>query len=130
MSDITYSRRADDLLAETIQAEDASREYGFDVADQSLAKAGVNATLAVARAAREIDDKLKYVAKVISDAIPKDDSEKWITWKDSGGGLFAVGVRHIVEFYGRGDHTILILTSRDQVTVPLSYGNVALQVGA
>lgn len=111
MSELVYTQRAQALL-------DAGKNDA----------AGVNATLAVARAAREIDDKLKYVAKQISDAV-QDDSERWLSWEIDGQHE-AIAVRHIVRFAENATGSTLVVTTEDDYIVPLSYGNVALQVGA
>lgn len=112
MSELVYTQRAQALL-------DAGKNDA----------AGVNATLAVARAAREIDDKLKYVAKTISDRIPQDDTERWLLWEIDGQHE-AIAVRHIVRFAENATGSTLVVTTEDDYIVPLSYGNVALQVGA
>jgi hypothetical protein len=121
MSDITYSRRADNVLG-SMRAKDD---------DQLIAGAQINAALAISKAVREVDDKLKYVGKLIADAIPHDDTEKWITWEESDGTRKAVQTRFVMGFSSDGDDAVLFVDGAQQpFRVPISYGTIAMMVGA
>lgn len=126
MSDITYSKRAEELLAAANYAGGSERGDAL-----VLERANVNASLATARAVREVVDVVKHAARVVAEAMPPAASaEKWITW-ESGGRHEAIAVRHIIRFYeGDGDTTILQSSDSGNVLVPISFGTVAMMVGA
>jgi hypothetical protein len=119
MSDITYARKADQLS-----------EVDTDGVPERLALAQVHATQAVARAGREIDSKLRYVADRIAQAMPSNEQpERWISWGDEGERV-ALAVNRIVSFEEAGHRTRLELIGGEEMEVPISYGTVALMVGA
>jgi hypothetical protein len=119
MSDITYARKCDDLM-----------DVDTETVPERLQLAQVAATQAVARASREIDAKLKYVADRIVAAMPSyERPEQWITWGEAGRRM-AVSVAQVESFTEVGDETVLNLLNGEAVEVPISYGTVAMMVGA
>ena len=117
MSDITYARKADALT-----------EVDTDGVSERLQLAHVHATQAVARAVREVDGKLKYVADRITDALPQP-AERWISWGNEGAQV-ALAVHRIVSFEESNGGTRLELIGGEELEIPLSFGTVAMMVGA
>ena len=119
MSDITYARKCDALM-----------DVDTETVPERLQLAQAAAIQAVARAAREVDGKLKYVADTIARALPNADKpERWIAWGDEGERQ-AIAVHRIESFEEDVAGTTLHLINGDLVDVPLSYGTVAMMVGA
>lgn len=119
MSDITYARRADTLS-----------EVETESVPERLALAHVHATQGVARALREVDSKLKYVADKIAESIrPVEVPERWITWGPEWH-RNAVAVHRVEAFTETANGTLLSLIGGHEVEVPISYGTVAMMVGA
>ena len=119
MSDITSARKADALT-----------ELAPDGVSERLALAHVHATQGVARALREVDSKLKYVADQIAGAVrPEERPERWISWGDQGERT-ALAVHRIVSFEEFGGNTRIELVGGEERDIPVSYGTVAMMVGA
>jgi hypothetical protein len=119
MSDITYARKCDDLM-----------DVATETVPERLLLALTTAVQAVARADREIDGKLKYVADRIATAVrPDEKPERWITWGDPGQRV-ALAVHRIETFSETEQGTFLTLINGDEIDVPLTYGQVAFMVGA
>ena len=119
MSDVTYSRKCDDLM----------NVEPYTVGER-LALAQAAATQAVARATREVDGKLKYVADQIVRAMPSAERpERWLTWGDDGQRQ-AVAVHRVESFEEMRAGTRLNLVGGSVMHTPISYGTVAMMVGA
>ena len=120
MSDITYARKCDDLM-----------DVATETVPERLLLALTTAVQAVARADREIDGKLKYVADRIVQAMPANEKpERWITWGEPGQRV-ALAVHRIETFSEASQGTILTLVDSDEIIdIPLTYGQVAFMVGA
>src|SRR5689334_1066433 len=108
MSDITYARKADELT-----------QVETDGVSERLALAHVHATQGVARALREVDGKLKYVADQIVNAVRPDGKlERWITWGDEGERV-ALAVHRIVSFEEFAGGTRVELIGGEQLNIPV-----------
>lgn len=119
MSDITYPRKADALT-----------EVDPDGVPERLALAQVYATQGVAKALREVDGKLKYVADQIVRALPSNEKpERWITWGEPGDRV-ALAVHRVETFAETERGTFVSLVGGEEIDIPVSYGTVAMMVGA
>lgn len=120
MSDITHARKAEELI----------RDHGSGVAEIDLAM--IHAELATARAAREIDTTIRQSLRSLQDALepdPQERPEPWLSWQ-VGGQHYSLNVSCIRGFSENGDSTVVTLDNDLEFVVPLSYGTVAMTVGA
>jgi len=115
MSDVTNVRRAEEALAEH------GNPYPID-------RAKVHAALAVSRALRELDTTTRQGLRAVVEAIAPPPGERWLTWADDTGRQ-ALSVNHIRSIFERADDTVVEMADGENITVPLTYAHVALQVG-
>jgi hypothetical protein len=124
MSDITYSRRAEEILDLAAGLPPGSGAAG----DTLVRRANVDATLAVARAVQQMFDLIKR------DWPPTDKAaarSEWVTF-DSQGVHEAISAGDIKGFVAGAERDTTVVTLQDGTVrvVPLSFGSVALAVGA
>lgn len=120
MSDITHARKAAELA-----------DVDVDVVAERLTKATVQASLAVASAAREVDTTIRQRFISLEKALTRPNIvEQWVV-VDEVGPRRAINSDHIVEFVEgpREDETTVTLSTGESRVVPVAFGHVALQVG-
>lgn len=86
MSDVTHARKAEALLGASPDAAATGR-------------AGAHASLAVARALRELDESTKHGANVVSGAVGSaallNRDEAWLVWDSDDGQRIALATSSI-----------------------------------
>lgn len=122
MPDMAYSNRADELLS-------ASGANALTVAH-----AHAQAVLATAKAIREMDSRLKYIADTVAGSVTTaaERPEPWVVYTENGVRT-ALNVDHVTAFRENADggtDVALITDPTATLPIPLSFGEVALQVGA
>lgn len=122
MSDITHARRAAELLD---SYERTNREVGPDPA--LLMEAGVQASLAGAKALRELDVTIRQRLAAIEKSVGRPE-QTWLQWQD-GDGYQSIPVSRIVRIKQDGDGTVVV-THDGEISTTLSFVQASLQVGA